>query len=286
MEMTRPIRLDLHVHTHASDGHLPPAEVVRAAVAGGLDVVAITDHDTVAGVGEALKTARDLPVRVVPGVEVSARHGDGEVHILGYFVDPESEALRRHESEALGVRERRMRGMVDRLRGLGVEVSYDEVLEAAGPDAAAIGRPHLARALLARGHIRTFGEAFERYIADGGPAFVRGERPSVGDAIEMIHSAGGVAVWAHPPMEMVEREVPRFAELGMDGVECFRPHNLPADVRRLENLARESGLFPTGGSDWHGPHRSALGDFHVSGERMPELLDLLERAGRGPARRG
>ena len=266
-------RIDLHIHSRASDGHLAPTAVVDAAVAGRLDVVALTDHDTVAGVREACDAARERPIRVIPGIEVSTRHHDAEIHVLGYFVDPDSPSLVGHGEAARDRRHDRARRMVGKLQEQGVRLDFDDVLREAGPDTASIGRPHIARALLAGGHTRFYGEAFDRYLADGRSAFVLTEFPAVREAIDMIHAGGGLAVWAHPPLELFDSEVRTFAEWGLDGVECFRPNTPPAESLLFETGARALGLLRSGGSDWHGPHRSPLGQFAVREEDVRELLD-------------
>ena len=268
------LRADLHIHTRASDGELSPASVVRAAADGRLDYIAVTDHDTIDGLAEALEAARGGPVRVITGVEVSSQHEGVECHILGYHIRPDAEPLRAHENSALGRRQERAREMVRILQAQGLAIDYEDVLRAAGTDGRAIGRPHVARALLAAGHVRSMGEAFERYLADGGLAFVRTEFPDVRDSIEMIHASGGVAVWAHPGMDVLERFAPVFAEWGMSGLEVFRPNTKPTDGRRIRGLARSLGMFATGGSDWHGPYRSRLGDFFVPADEVRELLEL------------
>lgn len=268
------LRADLHIHTRASDGELSPASVVRAAADGRLDYIAVTDHDTIDGLAEALEAARGGPVRVITGVEVSSQHEGVECHILGYHVRPDAEPLRAHENSALGRRQERAREMVRILQGQGLAIDYEDVLRAAGTAGRAIGRPHVARALLAAGHVRSMGEAFERYLADGGLAFVRTEFPGVRDSIEMIRASGGVAVWAHPGMDVLERFAPTFAEWGMSGLEVFRPNTSPTDGRRMRSLARGLGMFATGGSDWHGPYRSRLGDFFVPADEVRELLEL------------
>ncbi|HEV2148300.1 MAG TPA: PHP domain-containing protein [Longimicrobiaceae bacterium] len=270
-------RIDLHLHSRASDGHLSPAAVVDAAVAGRLDVIALTDHDTVGGVREAMEAGRERAIRVVPGIEISTRHADAEIHVLGYFVDPDSEPMRRHSEGARGRRVDRAQRMVRRLQEQGIPLEYEDVVREAGPDASSIGRPHIARALLAGGHTRYYAEAFDRYLADGRSAFVLTDFPSVREAIEMIHSAGGVAVWAHPPVEVFDREIRTFAAWGMDGVECFRPNNPPAESLLFETAARALGLLRSGGSDWHGPHRSRLGDFAVREEDVRELMEAGNR---------
>src|SRR5687768_530355 len=267
-------RADLHIHTRASDGEYSPTQVVRAAADARLDYIAITDHDTIDGLAEALAAAEGGPVRVVTGVEVSSQHEGAEVHVLGYHVRPGAEALLAHQRSALGRRQERAREMVRVLQGQGIAIDYEDVLRAAGTDARAIGRPHVARALLAGGHVRSMGEAFERYLADGGVAFVRTEFPHVRDSIEMIRASGGVAVWAHPGLDVLERFAPSFAEWGMAGLEVYRPNTSPTDGKRIRGVARGLGMFTTGGSDWHGPHRSRLGDFFVPADEVQELLDF------------
>jgi 3',5'-nucleoside bisphosphate phosphatase len=266
-------RIDLHLHTRASDGELSPADVVRAAAAGRLDVVAVTDHDTLGGVREALDAARGTAVRVVTGIELSARHGDDEVHVLGYFVEPEAAALRAHQESAVGRRLERMRAMVRRLQELGLRVDYEDVLAAAGPEARVIGRPHVARALVARGQVRSMGEAFDRYLGDAGVAFVRTDLPPVRAAIDMIAGAGGISVWAHPVPDHFERDLPTFAAWGLGGVEVFRPNTGGDDARRFRRGAAELGLHVTGGSDWHGPYRYPLGHFFVPADEVAAFLD-------------
>ena len=271
-------RVDLHLHTRASDGQLTPSALVQAAVAGRLDVIAITDHDTVAGVEEALAAGRGKPLRVIPGVELSSHQDGVEIHVLGYFVDHRSDVLRRHHAGASERRAGRMREMVGRLQGLGVGVEYEDVLRVAGPEASSLGRPHLARALQAAGHPRSVGEAFDLYLRDGGSAFVATTFPTTREAIDIIHAAGGVAVWAHPVLEVFEQQVRNFAAWGMNGIECFRPNTPPVESMLYERVSRDMGLFRAGGSDWHGPHRSRLGEWAVRWEEVRELLESRPEA--------
>ena len=269
------MKLDLHLHTHVSDGRMAPAQVVRHALRGGLDVIAITDHDTAAGVIEARAAASGLPIRVVPGIEISSRHGDVEVHILGYWIDPHAESVLRHQRSAAERRRERMRAMIGRLDDLGVGVSFDQVEEIAGDTVRSLGRPHLARALMAGGHVRSFGEAFGRFLKDGGPAYVMQDFPSVKTAIETIHAAGGVAVWAHPELEMFDLHIRAFADTGLDGVECFRPLTDPAFSLLLDRAATDLRLLRTGGSDWHGLHSGRLGDFFIRRADIPEFVGYV-----------
>jgi 3',5'-nucleoside bisphosphate phosphatase len=269
------LRADLHLHTRASDGELTPVDLVRAAIAGRLDVIAVTDHDTVAGVPDALAAARGTPLRVVAGVEMSTLHDGREVHVLGYGVDPSAAPLLAHQSAAVHRREERAREMVRRLQALGLRIEFEDVLRAAGADARSIGRPHLARALVANGQARSVGEAFDRWLGDAGPAFVRSDLPPVRAAIDAIRASGGVAAWAHPDRDVLEGFAPVFAAWGMGGIECYRPTTGAEDGRRLLATARRLGMMPTGGSDWHGPHRAALGDFFVPADDVRELLDAV-----------
>ncbi|HUE77271.1 MAG TPA: PHP domain-containing protein [Longimicrobiales bacterium] len=268
------MKVDLHIHSTASDGDLPPREVVARARAGGLDVIAIADHDTAAGVPEAVMAAGE-DVVVIPAIELSARHRDRDLHILGYFVDPAAPAMLAYASRARQAREDRVHAMIGRLSALNVSVDFTAVLEEAGPDAHTLARPHLARAMLAAGHVASVAEAFDRYIGDDGPAFVATDLLDVPGAIGLIHDAGGLAVWAHPPLPLLAA-LPDFVAAGLDGLECHRPRVGPADLNRLLNKARDHGLLVTGGSDWHGHWHGDLGTFHVG---RGDVGAFLERGG-------
>jgi hypothetical protein len=210
---------------------------------------------------------------VVPGIEMSTREGEHEIHLLGYFIDPHAPSVMRHQEDAIERRVGRMKGMVAKLNEMGIQVDYDDVVRAAGPEVSTIARPHLARALLELGQTPYYGEAFERFISDQGPAFVQSDFPGVREAIEAVHAAGGVAVWAHPDVAAFDQYIRAFAEWGLDGVECYRPNTPPVEMHLFESVAHSLGLFCTGGSDWHGTHRGPLGDFAVKYSDVSELLD-------------
>lgn len=267
------MKIDLHIHSTASDGGLPPREVVERAVAGGLDIIAIADHDTVGGYAEAARAAGGR-LHVLPALEISARHRDRSLHILGYFVDPEAAQLLEYTRGARQAREVRIRQMIGRLAELDVAIGFDAVVAEAGPDAHALARPHLARALLSAGHVASVPEAFERFIGDEGPAYVASETMDVPGAIELIHRAGGIAVWAHPPLALLGTALGEFVEAGLDGLEAYRPRLPQPDLNRIVNKARTHGLLLTGGSDWHGDWHGPLGSFHLG---RAELGDFLER---------
>jgi 3',5'-nucleoside bisphosphate phosphatase len=266
------LRADLHTHTWVSDGDVAPAELVRLAEAARLDIIALTDHDTAAGVPEAVAAAEGRPIRVIPGIEISTRWSDHEIHVLGYWIDPSSASILAHQVSATERRFRRMEAMLDRLQGMGVSLSMDEVQAAAGTGVRTLGRPHLARALHTAGYTRFYSEAFGRFIGDGGPAFVAEGFPEPAAGIDVIHQAGGVAVWAHPAPARFDEFLPLMKTWGIDGVECYRPGMDPKDVASFEAGARRSGLFLTGGSDWHGPQRFTLGEFAVAADRIAEVL--------------
>jgi 3',5'-nucleoside bisphosphate phosphatase len=271
------VRIDLHLHSSASDGQLAPDALVRRARARGLDVVALTDHDSAAGVPEALQAAPP-GLRVIPGIEISARHRGAEIHVLGYGFDPEHPRILEYQGRAAHRREDRMERMITRLVALGLPVTMEEVRREAGADVRSLGRPHLARALVRRGHVRGMGEAFHLYLANGGPAFVETDFPSAADAAGIISEAGGVTVWAHPAAPEVEAWLDELVAAGFEGVEAYRPDSLPLDAALLRERAAAHGLLLTGGSDWHGPFRTELGTFWVTPE---EIGPFLERVGVG-----
>ncbi len=266
------MRCDLHVHSTCSDGALAPAELVAAANAGGLDVLAVTDHDTAAGLeaARAAAAAAGGP-RVVAGIELTCSLDGAEVHLLGYGIAPGHPSVEAFAERGAALRRERLAAMVERLNGLGVAIRVEDV--AVEPGCRSVGRPHLARALVKRGTVPNFQEAFVRYLGDGGPAWVPSRGPDLREGIAALGAAGGLTVWAHPTLE----EAKRFAAaraLGLDGVETIRPRLEPAVSLALEQAAREAGLLFTGGSDWHGAP-PALGAWYVTERHVGVLLERL-----------
>ena len=246
---SRAATVDLHAHSTASDGSLPPAGVVRAAHAAGVAALALTDHDTLGGVPEAIAAGEALGIRIVPGAELSATDGEREWHVLALHIAdvPGLDAKLAVYREA---RVRRAREIVDRLVELGMPVLYDDVLAAAGEGA--IGRPHIARVMVERGFVRDFREAFDRWLGASRPAFVEKLLVGIGDACAYIHDAGGLAVLAHPGGAGRREAIVPLVSAGLDGLEVRHPGHTPEDERRLMILAAELGLVRSGGSDWHG----------------------------------
>ena len=273
--------VDLHTHSTASDGTLPPDQVVAAAHTAGVAAMALTDHDTLAGIPLATLTGQSLGVRVVPGVELSAHDGDDEIHILALHVTRLGLLESRLESFRAD-RYSRATMIVERLRGLGMDVTVEMVMEEAGD--AAVGRPHIARAMIRAGSARDFREAFDRYLGAGRPAFVPKPRLEVREAIAIAHEAGALAIWAHPGGEGRRARLEPLVEMGMDGVEVRHPSHMLEDVNRLAALTDFFGLVPSGGSDWHG---SAEGPRMIGGMMIPyawlEKQDALVASRAQPA---
>ena len=245
------MRADLHLHTTASDGQYSPAELVELARK--FDVIAITDHDTTDGVTEAQQTAHQQGApSVIPGIELSAEDADGDVHVLGYYVDIDNAAFQERLARFRSDRLQRGQRIVEKLAALNLPLEWERVVAIAG--GGAIGRPHIARAMLEAGYVESVKDAFNRYISNDGPAYVARARLSPEDAVALIHSAGGVAVLAHPGLLKNYRAMLlRLIAVGLDGVEVNHPANSEAVRDDLRGIATASNLIMTGGSDFHGP---------------------------------
>jgi 3',5'-nucleoside bisphosphate phosphatase len=241
--------VDLHMHSTASDGARTPTEVVEAARVAKLSAIALTDHDTVGGVREAQGAGARLGIRVVAGVELSAVEGDAETHLLGLHLELLDEMQEQLES-IRAMRITRAQRIVERLNALGVKITTADVLEQAG--GGAVGRPHVARAMIAHGWVGDNREAFDRFLGYGRPAYVGKDRLPMSEAIAMIHRAGGLAILAHPGEAGKRARLEALAAEGLDGVEIRHPSHTPEDIMRLGALAAQLGLLPSGGSDWHG----------------------------------
>ena len=271
------LAFDLQSHSTHSDGALPAPEVVARAAAAGVELLALTDHDTVDGVPEAIAAAEEHGIALSPASELSAVHGAHEdLHVLGYGIDPDDATLRTTLEDFRGDRARRIEAMADRLRELGFELD-DTPLTARRDAGKPVGRPHLADAVmqhpanaqrLADEGIRTRSDLFPPYLVPGAAAYVARSRPTVEQAIEVIHAAGGVAVWAHPFWDLDDRDetlasIEAFTAAGLDGVEVFYPTHDESQTRFLYEAATERNLLATGSSDFHGPDHDGFSAFRT-----------------------
>ena len=281
---------DLHTHTTASDGSDSPSEVIRLAVNSGLAAIAVTDHDTVAGLPEAYRTAEKLGIEMLSGMELSVQISHGTLHVLGYLFDPGSPALNQVLKQVQSARATRNPLILERLKDLGRPISQSE-LEEMGKGGQ-IGRPHIARAMVYHGYVNSVGEAFARYLKKGAPAYVPKSILSPEKAITTIHEAGGLAVLAHPislefktPARLDEL-VAKWAEQGLDGIECYYSMHSKELTDLCLSLCRKYDLVPTGGSDYHGKAKpriklgSGTGKLRVPYSCVEGILERLKVEGR------
>lgn len=266
------MRIDLHTHTTASDGSLTPAELVRAAIDAELDLIAVTDHDTLAGIAPAMEAASGSHLRVLPGVEVSALHDGRSLHLLGYGFDlADASFVTRLRAVSMG-REERARAILELLAARGAPLSWESVAEIGQ---GAVGRPHIARALVEAGHARDVADAFARFIGEGCPAYLPSGRMSVTEAIGLVRDAGGEVALAHSqlparPLDL-DALLPVLRAAGLTGLEVYHSEHDAAATQRLRALAAREGLWWCGGSDFHGPTKphACLGGVTVP----PEVLE-------------
>ena len=263
-------RVDLHVHTTASDGHFSPSEVVRRALDLGLTVLAITDHDTIGGIEEALQAAQGTSLEVIPGVEISTDIPGSEAHVLGYYVDHAERRLTRKLELFRDSRFSRAQGMVAKLAAMGLPLDWERVRQIAG--GGAFGRPHVAQAMLEMGYVSSTSEAFDLYIGRNGPAYVNRYKMTPSEAVQIILDAHGLPVLAHPLS--VSSLVPELARKGLVGLEAYYTGYSADEVRFLVDLAAKHDLLVTGGSDFHGDTvlpQNRLGGVVVPPEVVEEL---------------
>lgn len=265
-------RLDLHAHTFFSDGLLSPEALVSRAVEYRLAALAVTDHDTLEGIARA-RAAAGSALELVPGIELSSHAGGLDLHVLGYYLDPDHAPLRARLEHFQDERRERATAILRRLDQLGLPLDPDELFDTAGPGV--VGRPHVAGAMLRAGHVSSIDEAFQRYLGPNGSAFIQRPAFRPEEAIGLIHEADGVSVLAHPGAAMPDAVIERLVSAGLRGLEVWHPQHGPPTVRRYRALARKFGLVETGGSDYHGHARGAdLGSQPVP----PGVLAMLKSA--------
>ena len=273
---------DFHLHSTASDGVKSPTWVMETAAANGVSVLALTDHDTTAGQPEARAAAERLGLRLIPGIELSTDLGKSDVHLLGYGFDIESARFQEYLTWLRDSRIGRAGKIVNILAEIGAPISLARVFEIAGE--ASVGRPHIARALIEAGHANSVQDAFNRFLADGGPADVPRAKMAPAQAIDEVHRAGGVVFVAHPLFigERAGASIEELATLGLDGVETYYKHYTPEQVELHRRLAARLGLACSGGSDYHGlgnPDDRAIGQIPFPDAAVGEFVTFLERAG-------
>jgi predicted metal-dependent phosphoesterase TrpH len=267
---------DLHTHTYHSDGTRAPKEVVDVAHEHRIDILAISDHDNLAAYFEIKEYAESRGVTLIPAMELSCAYGGADIHILAYAFDAHDERIANRLASFRETRHRRGYAMVARLRELGYDISAARVDELAA--GGAMGRPHVARALVERGYVSSVGEAFDQLLGTGKPAYIEKERFRIEEAVELIRSAGGVTSVAHPTLYTDhERVVPELLDAGIDAVEVMHPDVTRWDRERYTNLVRFRGKFATGGSDDHGTVKKSqtLGTIRVPETMIQPLLDRL-----------
>ncbi len=275
--------IDLHCHSTASDGVLAPAKVVQVAATLGLAAMALTDHDTTAGLAEARAAGARLGVEVIGGCEFSVGVEWGEMHLLAYFVEPGDPDIEAFLTWARDDRSRRARGMVSRLNGLGIAVSYDDVLRESG--GGAVGRPHVARALFKGGQVQTIQQAFDRYIGRGRPAFVEKELPSLARVADLVHSRGGIVSAAHLKGYGTRANLTVLKGQGLDAVETRHPSHSGDQLANITDAAMALGLARSGGSDWHGETEAEGAHAQLGSQQVPDEW-LAELRARRPAGAG
>ena len=278
--------IDLHLHTTASDGAFAPAALVGMAAEAGLDCIAITDHDSTDGVAAAQETGQALGVRVIAGIEFNTMWHGQSVHILGYFVDRQHPELQEVIARQRDGRLYRAQRMVEKLAALKMPLSWEDILERA--DGGAVGRPHIAKAMMEQGYVRDSNEAFAKYLGHGKPAYVEQPKLTPGEAVTLLHGAGAAAGLAHPynveGADQVDLDtlVPELADAGLDAIETYYTGYGTEQRAEILNMAARFDLIPTGGSDFHGGgilSQAELGAIRVP----PESLARLEEATRQPA---
>jgi 3',5'-nucleoside bisphosphate phosphatase len=270
---------DLHLHTCFSDGTYTPEELVSEAQRVGLQAIALTDHDTTEGCGRAAVACAAAGLEFVVAAELTAEVDGTELHLLGYYLDPEHAALQASFAKFQAVRQQRIRDMVEKLNALGIRLQADTVLNLA--NCRAPGRPHVARALVAAGYCRSLDEAFDRYLKKGKPAWAPKYKMSAVDAIALVQQAGGLAVLAHPGLSRADELVPQLVAAGLDGIECFHSKHSPATTEYYLQVAEHHHLLVTGGSDCHGLNKGKplIGTIKLPDERLALLkARFLQRA--------
>lgn len=274
------MKADLHLHTTASDGRLEPSKLVSLAARVGLDVIAVTDHDSVGGVAPAIAAAKAYPsLTVIPGVELSADVPRGEVHVLGYFIDYRDNNLTSTLDGLRDSRQGRALRMIAKLRDMGMEIQWQSVLELA--QGGSVGRPHIAQALLGAGYVTSLAEAFDKYIGRNGPAYAEREKMTPAESVKLITSARGLPVLAHPAdIEDLDKLISELLKAGLVGMEVYYTKYNPKVIKRLLKIAQHYKIVTTGGTDYHhfeDGSETMMGEIQVPSQSVEQLLSLADK---------
>lgn len=268
---------DLHVHTTWSDGVFSPEYMVQKAKEAGLRAIAITDHDAIRGIDEANEAGDKIGVEIVPGIELSTSNGTHDVHILGYFFDPHHPDMLDYVEFFQKERIKRARKILEKLWKMGIRLNADVVISSAGHGA--VGRPHIADALMEEGFVLSYDEAFYKYIGDGKPAFVKKPNISPAEGIALIRKSGGLSFLAHPGMDLTDDEIIQVVKQGLDGIEILHPKHSEEKVNHFYKFANDHRLLVSGGSDCHGNRKGEMmmGKFNVPYKFIVEMKKVLRR---------
>lgn len=270
-------KIDFHMHTTYSDGHYTPLELLKKAKENNINIVSITDHDSINAIEESINIGNGLGIKVIPGVEISTDVEDQEIHLLGYFLDTKSADLQKYLKFFREERFQRAKRIVRNLNNLGFDMTIDDVLEVAR--GSAIGRPHLALVMLEKGYVSDFYEAFHKYLRDGGPAYERKIYVSPKSALKLINDAGGLSFIAHPG-NMKESILMALINAGVDGIEVTHPSHSNYQKKFYRGIVNQYCLLESGGSDFHGGKKNDeqnLGKYFLPHKHYQEMLQILSR---------
>lgn len=273
------MKVDLHLHTYYSDGFFSPFEIVKKIQKTGTKIISITDHDNIGGLKEAIRTGLKEDIEVIPGVEISGEYMNREMHILGYFIDPNAPVMKELLTEIQEERILRIKKIITKLNELGSTITYDDAKEDL-KTTVSIGRPHIANALVKQGFVKSFFDAFSKYIGDDKIADVKKVRPNYDRVFKVIKEAGGLSFLAHPAKYFNEEEVKLFKAAGLDGIEVVHPSHTALEVKKYKEIAVKYNLLTSGGSDFHGGRKNDagnMGKYYISEKEVDKMRALLPK---------
>lgn len=273
------MKVDLHLHTYYSDGFFSPFEIVKKIQKTGTKIISITDHDNIGGLKEAIRTGLKEDIEVIPGVEISGEYMNREMHILGYFIDPAAPAMKELLTEIQEERILRIKKIITKLNELGSTITYDDAKEDL-KTTVSIGRPHIANVLVKQGFVKSFFDAFYKYIGDDKIADVKKVRPNYDRVFKVIKEAGGLSFLAHPAKYFNEEEIKIFKAAGLDGIEVIHPSHTASDTKKYKEIASKLNLLTSGGSDFHGGRKNDagnMGKYYISEKEIDRMRAKLPK---------